>query len=234
MKKLFRLVASASPQANILLTLATVLLFAKTLLLNRYPAPDQSIYELGILFEAILASVIASYVFYLLVVHLKEHSDKQTVAPYVVKHTSRVVAECISQLYEIGKKSDVDIDLDTLDEPTVTLALSKIAPYSPAPLVFLQTKESANWLQYFEFHNNNSSKSINRVLAQLPYLEAKHVSLLSAIDDCSHFLVVQQFQNHNISNSDLSAFATSFFEYCSLCRDLKNYAGDHMNHAKPG
>jgi hypothetical protein len=77
--KLIRLLRSARPEANLLAASATTLLVLKVLVLNRFPAFFSGAYELGLIVERILASIAASYVFYLLVVHLKAQSDKAAV-----------------------------------------------------------------------------------------------------------------------------------------------------------
>jgi len=108
---LIRFLRSARPEANLLAASALAALLLKILVLNRFPALFFGAYELGLVVEAILASVVASYVFYLFVVHLKSQSDKGAVQPYIVKHTTRVVEDCQSQLLEISKLSGISISL---------------------------------------------------------------------------------------------------------------------------
>ena len=88
-----KLLKTASPAASRLAALALAGLVLKTLVLNRWPAPAAPMYDLGILIEAVLTSIVASYIFYLVVVHLKELRDRGAVAPYILRHTRRVVGE---------------------------------------------------------------------------------------------------------------------------------------------
>jgi hypothetical protein len=217
---------TASPEASVLTAIALALLVAKTLVLNRYPAPLFGVYELGLLLEAILASVVASYVFYLFVVHLKEVGDRSTVAPYLDRHTLRVVGDCESQLAEIAKASAVPLSLDSLTLSSLTQAFAKIAPYSNAPLILSPANTHANWFQYFDFHVTRTRGSIARVVAQLIYLDAKHVSLLVSIDDCTLFAFMPQLQHVKANNSDLSPFASMFHSYCEKCIALKTYIAE--------
>jgi hypothetical protein len=133
MRFLANLIKSAAPGASHLAALALALLALKILVLNRWPASTTPVYELGLLGEAVLASVVASYVFYLLVVHLKEVSDRAVVSPYINRHTNRVVGVCEHQLGDIGRAVGCSLSLETLTEQEVTAAFSKIAPYSAAP-----------------------------------------------------------------------------------------------------
>jgi len=97
----------------------------------------------------------------------------------------------------------------------------KIPPYSQAPLIISPTNQHANWFQYFSYNATRTKSSIRRLLDQLPFLDAKLVSLLTAIDDCSHFYTLDAIQALQVGNQDLSAFASSFYDYCVLCEQLR-------------
>ena len=183
-------------------------------------------YELGLIVEAILASIIASYVFYLLVVLLKSQSDKAAIQPYIAKHTTRVVGDCQNQLLEISRVTGIDISLANASIESVTEAFRKIAPYSDAPLIISPPSVHANWFQYFWHHRNRSRQGISRLFAQLPYVDADLVSLLAAVDDCSHFYQIEVLQSITVKK-DLSAFASTFYDYCELCRKLNEYRENH-------
>ena len=220
---------SASRSATYLAGGALVALTAKVLILNRWSAPSAFLYDFGVLVEAILASVVASYVFYLFVVHLKEVSDRETVGPYIDRHTRRVVGDCESQLLEIGKVSGSPIALENVSLQAITVAFSSIPPYSNAPLLLgPTTNKYANWFEYFEYHKQRTRESIVRVMAQLIYVDAKRVSLLAAVDDCSHFSMIQHLLHTPVSNPNMSAFASTFHDYCVLCLALKQ----HMSEAQ--
>lgn len=222
--QLLKLVRTASREANTLAAGATAALLVKILLLNRYREQFFGAYELGVITESVLASVVASYVFYLLVVHVKEQSDRDVLRPYVEKHSKRVVGDCLSQINEISKASGVSLNFSTLSEADVSAAFSKIAPYSQAPLILsAQSNQYANWFQYFIHHEARSKGSIRKLLDQLPFLDAILVSILTSIDDCSHFSGMSFLLNVQVSNPNLSTWAKSFYEYCLLCRQLNSH-----------
>jgi hypothetical protein len=221
--KFFAVFKSASAAATSLTAWSAVILLLKIFLLNQWPAPFDFFYDFGVLSDAILTSIIASYVFYLIVIHLKELNDQETILPYVDAHTMRIVSECEQQISDIAKLSGVPLQLESLTVQSLTAALTAIAPYSAAPLVLGAVGNHANWFQYFDFHKQRTKESISKVLAQLIYLNAKHVSLLVAIDDCAHFSIVQHFLFHKIGNPDLSSFASTFHEYCQHSLMLKKY-----------
>lgn len=218
---LIELIKTGSREANALVTLAISALLLKILLLNRYPPLFRGAYELGVIVESVLASVIASYVFYLIVVHVKEYSDREALRPYVEKHAKALVRICTTQISDVAKASSMTLDFYTLTEADVLAAFSKIDPYSDAPLIIsVQTLQRANWFQYFNNHKARSNESARKLFVQLPFLEAKIVSDITAIDDCAHFSTVELLSSITTGNKDLSAFSSSFFEYCQFCKKL--------------
>ena len=221
---LLKFLKSASREANVLVLSASAGLLLKVLVLNRFPEKFFGAYQLGLIVEAVLASVVASYVFYLLVVHTKETSDRSVLRPYVEKHSKRVVGDCLSQLAEVSKASGVPLDLHTLSEADAISAFSKIAPYSKAPLLLsAQTNQYANWFEYFIYHEHRTKGSIRKLLDQLPFLDAKMVSILTAIDDCTHFYSLSFLMNVKVRNPDLGAWAKPFYEYCVMCKQLNSH-----------
>ena len=133
----------------------------------------------------------------------------------------RVVGDCQAQLQTISQVSGPEVSLNALE--SINDAFKRITPYSDAPLIIAYPNTHANWFQWFLFYRNRSRDSINRVLAQSPYVDAELVSLLTAIDDCSHFWQVDILQSTRFKNEDLSAWASTFVSYCKLCKKLNDY-----------
>ena len=218
---IWRLIRTASPAANLLAGASLALLVLKILVLNAQPAPLSAVHDLGLLTEAVLASVVASYAFYLVVVHLPDTRDRAVTRPYVAKHSARVVAVCHQQLAGFSHASGISLSLATLTQEVVESAFKKLAPASEAPMLFYPQNKAANWLEYFEYHIGKSRESIARVFAQMKYIDAGLVALLAAIDDCSHFEhLTLTGSDFPVRNTDLTAWAPAFFEYAVACRHL--------------
>jgi len=226
---LLKSLLSVRPEVNCLLAGSISALLVKVLWLDRYPALFVGAYELGLIIEAVLISIPASYVFYFIVVHLKEVSDRSAIYPYAAKHVSRIVGTCCSQLAEVGNASGCSLALATADKATITAAFENIHPYSDAPAILSPGNARANWFQYFDYHRRRSQDSIAKVMAQLIYLDARLVALLSAIDDCSHFTQLDIVANVKLNNTDLTAWASTFAAYCYKCKELDAYREAHLS-----
>ncbi|NTV05504.1 MAG: hypothetical protein HGA59_03230 [Chlorobiaceae bacterium] len=220
---LVRLIKSASREANFIVLVSILLLAIKVFLLDRIPAFFSGGFEMGIIMEDIFASVVASYLFYLFVIHLKEFSDKETIQPYIHKHSLRVVGYCFTQVKAIGIAAGDNVSMANASVDAITEALKKIAPYSNAPIIMAATKKYANWFEYFIYYSERTKESIRRVLIQLPYADAKLVSLLTSIDDCAHFHNINYMRSIKVNDMNLANWAPNFSEYCKLCEQLHSY-----------
>ena len=100
---------------NWLAAFSLTVLLLKVFLLNKISEPIAGMSELGVIVEGILGSVIASYVFYLIVVHLKELADKRVIYPHVTKWACRVVGDCNSQLSAVSIQIEAPLDFHHLE-----------------------------------------------------------------------------------------------------------------------
>ena len=219
---IFNLIKTASPAANSLTLGSVILLIIKIFIFNRMPEISPGGYEFGVLSDAILTSVVASYIFYLFVVHLKDQKDKITVRPYIEKHAKRIVGDCQAILTEISKKSGIQLDLNST-ENTVDDAFKKINPNSQSPLLFSDLNRYANWSEFISYRNRRSKSSCKKLLDHLLYLDSKLASLVANIDDCSLFIQVEMFINNMSSNQDMTFYTSTFHKYIEYSLNLNTY-----------
>ncbi len=221
---MIKLYLKTIPKALNWLGLASLfVLIIKIFSLNRIPELFRGGYELGIVFEGLLASVFASYVFYLIVVHIKEVRDKSIIYPHITKWAKYVVGDCRCQIFAFANISGEELDFASLTVDNLKLAFTKIDPHSKAPLLLGSANNYANWIQYLDYYRKRSKNYIAKIMAQLIYLDAEIVVFLTAVDDCSHFSFTETFAHIPIRNSDMSAFANEFHSYLGACRQLERY-----------
>lgn len=75
--KYFDFFRTANRAASISSLASLIALLGKVIFLNPIPASTPQIYDVGVVADAVLTSIVGSYIFYLLVVHLKETEDKK-------------------------------------------------------------------------------------------------------------------------------------------------------------
>ena len=196
-----------------------ITLIIKIFILNRIPETFAGGYEFGVLSDAILTSVVASYIFYLFVIHLKDQKDKEMVRPYIEKHAKSIVGDCLGILTEISKNSEIQLTLMSTKN-TIEEALGKINPNSQSPLLFSNLNRYANWPEFISYRNKRSKSSCKKLLDHLPYLDSKLTSLVADIDDCSLFMQVEMVLSSSFNNTDMTFFTSTFYKYMVLSSNL--------------
>lgn len=229
---IFHFFKSVRAGVNLLAGSALILLLIKVLVLDDVQPLFPKAFELGQVGERLLASILASYVFYLIVIHAKEYYNRRTIYPYVLRQSSRVVGDCEGILSEISKASGVLVSLAEVNRTNLTTAFEKIVPASQAPLILglTQPLKYANWIEYFSFHRSRSKQSLRRIFAHLIFLDAQLVNLISAIDDCSYFHYLESIERLPVGGKDLTHLTSIFVQYCEQCRSLSTYNSKALTH----
>jgi hypothetical protein len=209
------------------LTIVTLVIFVffviKLSLFNSMPAPYVIFYQAGLLFETIASSIIASYFFYIIVVFIKDLSDSKHIYPHIHGWANRIVQDCEDQLQGISYKTDSHLLLNNITEESIVDIFKKISPKKDAPGIMASGK-APDWLQYFNFHKIKTHDRVVKILAQIIYIDAELVKLITDIDECDHFMTLNAFPNTDlIANETLEHFATHFYAYCAYCRKLEKY-----------
>lgn len=215
---------------NLAAFISMLLLLLKLFIFNKIPQPIDGFHEIGLVFEAVLASVLASYVFYLIVVHFKEVREKKTIYPFVTRWANLVVQDCKTQIAGFSTADTAKLDFKTLEQQDIEAVFARLEPNGEAPLVFWQGGQ-ANWLQYFENYRIRSLRHIDKIMAQLMFLEAPLVALLMKVQDSTHFSSIERLSRVRLNNDNLTTFAGAFFEYVQACRELDGYLKAHAIHS---
>jgi hypothetical protein len=216
---LVKLIKTASPMANGLAIGSIILLVAKIFIFNRIPEIVPGAFEFGVMSDAILTSVVASYVFYLLVVHLKEQTDKATVRPYIAKHAKRIVGDCEALLTAVSVASGSPLALNSTKE-SVERALKNIASNSSAPLILANLGRNATWPEFFSYRHIRTKSSCRKLLDQLLLLDAQLISQVVTIDDCSLFVQIERIVSAPLNNGNMTFLSSTFHGYIELCSKL--------------
>lgn len=214
---------------NILVLLSIVILATKIFYFNQLPEVFNGAYEVGIIVEGLLASIVASYIFYLIVVHFKETKDKKLIYPYILKWAKNVVGACDSQIKEISSATGIQMNLLSITQNQVDQAMNNLNPHAQAPLIIISPNKYANWLQYLCYNMNRSRSYISKIMSQIIYIDSKLVALVTAIEESTYFYIISQATHHQIRNTNMSFISNNFFEYCQKCINLKSYVDSNTN-----
>lgn len=177
--------------------------------------------EFGDIYYRICLSMVASYIFYFIVVHLKAMKDKENVNKFISFKVSNILNTYKTQISDIKKLSNSNEEKKYFELEELEKLFSKINPNTQAPLM-LGTKY-ATWMQYFQSHNKRTQTHISKIFAQMPFLDSELVDILAHIDDNHHFNIINLLSSVQCNNTNMENFASDFLEYSNLCKKLEEY-----------
>lgn len=233
MMKFFRNVFDVTPYLNITLLVAILSILLMEAYLKDVPENVAWGAEFGVVFYKLCLSIMASYIFYFIVVHLKSQSDKENINAFVATKSYRVVGEYKSQIQEIKKATNTVSGDEFLTKNEIQTMFQSINPKNNAPLILGQLGKSANWIQYMAYHKERTQKLVQKIFVKMPFLDSELVRLLAEIDDCSHFGMIESTLNMQFKNGNMSAWASTFYDYSVKCKELQKYNEKKLAHYKP-
>jgi hypothetical protein len=219
--KYFDFFRTANRAASISFLTSLIALLVKVIFLNPIPASTPQIYDLGLVADSLLTSIVGSYIFYLLVVHLKETEDKKMLAPYLKSKANSLVGKCEMLLIRIGQRSERSLELSNLKLEDLSYALSKFNLLSDAP--HMVGAFQSNWSLFFDYHEDYSKNDISDLLGKMIFLDAEFIKLVLALEESEHMKIGAILRKAYVNHPDLSVYAKTLFEYCQQCLALKIY-----------
>lgn len=221
LNRTIRLVSSVALEANLLALAAAAMLAIKVLVLNQLKSLFIGAYELGLIVEAVLVSVIASYVFYLFVVHLAEYKTRQRIEPFVRKHLQQIVGNSMALLAEISQASGTELDISSCTREELQESLKKIPNDSESPLVIGLDYRPGTWLEFFRYRADRTRNSALKLTQRITLLSRDRIRLVTEIDDCAYFSMLDNYAGRKRHTGTLEFLSDAQHAYFRLCRELK-------------
>lgn len=219
--KIFRYIKTLPLALNI----AIIISFISIVVIDFYLKDIEEIVswgsEFGNIYYRVCLSMIASYVFYFIVIHLKSIKDKENVNKFISFKVSNILSTYNTQINEIKKLSNNIDEKKYFKLEELEKLFKNINPNAQAPLI-LGTKY-ATWMQYFQYNNKRTQKNINKIFVQMPFLDSELVDILAHIEDNHHFDIIDLISSLQFNNKSMESFASSFDRYANLCQKLEVY-----------
>ena len=159
------------------------------------PAPYPIFVKIGDLFVTLGISFIASFIFYLVQVHLPRIKEKEDLFPYIASMFHSILStekEIITEL--LGLK------MEKLTEESIKEKVKGLDLYSEAPLIIgVDSDQKANWIEYCLYSMNRIDRTWNMLMNYSAYLDSECMALLYRIQNSGCFLdrIRYQFPLYN-------------------------------------
>ncbi|MGE4469993.1 MAG: hypothetical protein AB7D47_07660 [Desulfovibrio sp.] len=226
-KRVYAFISTIPKLLNLIFCMSFVGLIIKIFILNNIPSPHIAFFEIGKIVESILLSIVASYFFYLITVHVSYFNKNISRCVYVSGKIDDVYRRCRSIIDAFNKTAECSIDILNVNQDSLEQCLGEIDPNTNAPLMIPNNEGGvryAIWQEFFIVHANHTIGSIDKLLdiSITTELDENMVTTLRKIKECSFYNQLLLIARTRINNSEMKFLAKPINEYVSLVVELKH------------
>lgn len=191
--------------------------------------------EFGFILSRLSLAYISSYIFYLLVVVLKENKIKRNINGAVYSYTSKLVSFGYSIFDEVMEASGTN--RDTFDRETISKAdfLNLCDNSNPGAIPANRyignpfNMVPKNYAQFLHFSTvEKVSHYTEKVFNYMPFLDSELVRLINNLLDTKWYKEHCQFMNWGAkANTNMTSFKNEMFDYLQCVREIDKYNEKH-------
>ena len=188
--------------------------------------------KLGSIIEKLCLSYISAFIFYFLVVHIKQQTDKKNIYSYIAIKSNLIIAYGQAIGRDLAKFSNVTLKGTYPDKNELLEICSKINPYSETNLLLYMGGPSANWFQYFENNRYETFEAINDIYTKMTFLDTKLVKHIVEIENSNFFPFAKALANFPIQakNTNLLNFYSTILEHINTIEKFQEYYLKNIKH----
>lgn len=222
MKKLIKYFLATRKDLKILLLIAISIHFIIELLLKRYNELFDGGYEIGQFFSNLSISYISAFIFYFIVVQIKEQNDKENVNEWVGHKAYSIITSAhlfIQPFQQVENKKARFKDLKEDDLPMLLKSIVRSAPEAP----YIVNGQNASWLEWDEYLRESTEESIKEIFVRYSHLDSELIKILSRIENSLFF---DQWNSLYTTSYDqtFGIYELEIRTYLKLIKDLQIYA----------
>lgn len=214
---------------NYLLILSGVIVLLNDIIFNETPELVSFGDELGAVLSNLSLAYISSYIFYYVVVVIKERKDKQNIYFTVYEWTNHLIGRAYGVYHEIIAASGanhLDYDKLTITKEQYKELCNKANPNAISKNTFLGTPANPQPATHGQLIFNNSVSNVKayteKIFNYMPFLDSEFVRLINRLHSSTFYLVSQSL-TFQTRNTDFSVYADNMYEFLEFVRELDRF-----------
>ena len=179
--------------------------------------------KLGSILSNLSLAFVASYIFYVVVVHMKHVKAKEHLNPYIEMSSRQVVLAIQELTHILIHNAGADPENTYPTEQELKEIGKKTHLQDPAPEAERGFYQHINTMwDYFYHQKNISEKRIESILSLSQHLESDHIRLLLTIQESGFYNVLNMFGDKKLNN-DFSVLSSSLYKLSQSAKNLEEY-----------
>ena len=230
MKKYWANIRSVKGSVNALLIVAIILIVFIDFIADSWRPFLPKAHEIGQIITEFSIAYIVSYIFYFLVVHLKEIEDKRNIYEFCAPKTLRIFYNAKSITALLSDKTGIKIKGEYPTKDELDEILRKINPNDNYQLTNQVGYPKINFIVYLNIRRKDTLRAIDQILSKITFLESEHVKLLTRVANCDLFGSLEIYALAEKFSDDLpSLLSSSIYNYFQDVINLKAYYDIHLD-----
>lgn len=215
---------------NALLIVAIILIVFVDFIADSWTPFIPKAHDIGQIVVEFSIAYIVSYIFYFLVVHLKEIEDKRNIYEFCAPKTLRVFYNAKSIIAIMGDRSGIKICGEYPTREELDSILIKINPNTVYQLTNNIDYPKINFIVYLNLRRKDTLKAIDQILSKIIFLESEHVKLLTRVSNCNLFGSLEIYaMGENFPNDLPLLLSPAIYAYFQEVINLKAYYDKHLD-----
>lgn len=157
-----QLITTLRKDLGLLFISALLTIFLIDYLLIDIPEKFAGGYKLGQFIYKLCLSYISAFIFYFLVVHIKQQKDKENLYPYLAKKVYKVIKSALELISELAKVSNTTITNKYPTTSELDSMCKNININANAPLL-TGRRNYPIWIQYFNYLKKKSDNATEKI-----------------------------------------------------------------------
>ncbi|KOO13219.1 hypothetical protein AKJ18_19730 [Vibrio xuii] len=180
--------------------------------------------ELLTTFYNLNLGVVVSFIFYFIVVHIKEVNDQEHIDSIVVPKISQFIEETKGAQKQFCEAVGEDYDNSFLTKPKVEAVFKKLDPNLQMKILNVRTGNRHTWMSFLIEQALNAEISIHNILRKQDIIEPKVLEKLSLIESCSFVAWFKANPNFVTGNQNMEIKIDKYFDFLDKCSELEKVA----------
>ena len=222
MRELLRNFKTVRRELLILLGLSLFIYFLIELYLIDIPEYFKGGYKLGQFMIRVAQSYVSAFIFYFIVVHIKNEKDKKNINEYVGHKVHSILTSAHLFIQPLQQKTDNKASFKYMSQSELGQLLRSINRNAQeAPLII--GGRTGTWMEWFEYLKESTLESLKEIFVRLPYLDSELVKRLTRIENSLFFEQWQLLYYIDIDQT-FGLYEFQIGTYLNLVKDLEDYA----------
>ena len=205
---------------------AITYIIAYELCLRKIPEKIPETWRFGAIFEELALAVIASCIFYVLVVVLEKIHNEVRANEYIARKISEIISDARFFLDALRKATKTTSSEWPPNPSEIMHICQTVVPNSKAKLIISTPSISkiATWSEYFIMILGNSESCINKIWLHMPFLDTKFIVLIGKIENSNFFKYVRTLQFAGVPPISFDKIWKDLHNYFQIISEIEQYA----------